>query len=81
MSIKVETFTGVAYWASYLVNGDASGMDDSEIALADKWQESIAPYYVVSIEDDSERFTWHGELYGADCSGVTVCDYICHKSE
>ena len=76
--IKCDEATGVAYWASYLINGDASGMNDSEIALCDAWQKSIEPYYVVGIVEDSERFTWHGELYGADCAGVTVCDYIIH---
>lgn len=81
MTLKVETITGVAYWASYLVNGDATGMEDSEIALCDKWCDSIAPYYVISVEDDSERFTWSGHLYGSDCAGVTVCDYICHSVE
>ncbi len=79
--IESDTFTGVAYWASYLINGDSSGMGDSEIALCDAWHDSLSPWYVVGIVDDSERFTWSGKLYGADCDGVTVCDYIVHKQE
>ncbi len=81
MTIKCEEIDGVAFWASYLINDDCSGMEDSEIELANKWLESIAPYYPVSIVEDSERFTWRGELYGADCAGVTVCTYICHSVE
>ena len=81
MSIKVETFTAVAQWAIYFINDDSSGMEDSETALADAWLESIAPFYPVDIVEDSERFTWSGTLYGTDCSGVTVCDYICHSTE
>lgn len=79
--IKVETFTGLAHWASYFVNGDDSGMEPDEITLADKWAESIAPFVPVYIVEDSERFTWSADLYGADCSGATVCDYICHSTE
>lgn len=79
--IKVETYTAVAFWACYFINGDCSGMEPDEIALADKWLESIAPYYPVCIVDDSERFTWSGLLYGSDRAGVTVCDYNCHSVE
>jgi len=35
--IKVDEITGVAYWASYLINGDDSGIAVEEKALADKW--------------------------------------------
>lgn len=78
MAIKCETITGLAFWACYFINDDCSGMEDPEVELADKWLESIAPFYPVSTVEDSERFTWRAELYGADCSGATVVDYICH---
>ena len=78
MVIKCDTVTGLSHWASYLINDDSSGMEDSEIALCDKWAESLAPWYVVSDVEDSERFTWSAELYGADCAGATVCDYVVH---
>lgn len=81
MAIKCDTVTGLTHWASYLINGDSSGMEDSEIALCDNWQESLEPWYVVSTVDDSERFTWSAELYGADCAGATVCDYVVHCHE
>ncbi len=78
MTIECETITCVEYWSSYFINGDASGLDDDEKKLADAWLESIAPYYPVSVTDDEPWFTWHGELYGADCAGVNVVDYICY---
>jgi len=78
MAIKSDTLTGLAHWASYLINGDSSGMEESEIALCDAWQKSIRPYRVVSTVDDSERFTWSAQLYGANCSSATVCDYVAH---
>ena len=31
--MKIETYTLPAYWASYLINGDASGYSDEEIAV------------------------------------------------
>lgn len=33
--MTTETYTLPAYWASYLINGDASGIEDSEQAQAD----------------------------------------------
>lgn len=78
MAIKVETFTALEHWACYFINDDCSGLEDSDIALADKWLESIAPFYPVATVDDSTRFTWAAQLYGANCSGAYVVDYTCH---
>ena len=33
----VERIHGAAYWASYLINGDASGLDPDEKEAADNW--------------------------------------------
>lgn len=40
---KTETTTRrlPAYWASYLINGDASGMEDDERAEADEYLDSL----------------------------------------
>jgi hypothetical protein len=45
---KFDTITGAAYWASYLINGDASGMADRELALANHW---LASNGVVNVVD------------------------------
>ena len=82
----VSIETGAAHWASYLVNGDSSGLDPQEIELADKWAAALAPAYVVAIADCEEtgqsqdpRFTWHYALHtGADCAGGEVVDYVLH---
>jgi len=81
MTIICDEIDGVAHWASYFINGDDSGLDECDKRLADIWLSSIAPYYPVSTVEGSERFTWSGTLYGADCSGVTVCTYICYSGE
>lgn len=49
-----------AHWASYLVNGDASGLDDKDVELADQFQNDIAPSYVVSCEDDTFLANYKG---------------------
>ncbi len=39
--METLTATGFAYWASYLINGDASGLDDNERACADAFAEYL----------------------------------------
>jgi hypothetical protein len=77
-----------AYWASALVNGDYSGLDDGEAAHVEKIISDLASdgWYVVDVKrnDDSEaeeaRFTWCYQLYNAygDARGGDVLDYIVH---
>lgn len=50
------------YWASYLINGDCSGMDDSDVAACDAWIESIlAEHDCCFAVDVSEPWfsAWH----------------------
>ncbi len=44
MSIDIEatTATAPAYWASYLVNGDASGMNGADEGLARAWETKLS---------------------------------------
>lgn len=57
---------GPAFWASYLVNGDASGLTADEKARADAWlaRESVR---VVSTADDTEWFTNALDIYAPEC--------------
>ena len=41
MSYVTHTFTAPACWAPYWINSDASGLDEAEIAAADKAFDSI----------------------------------------
>jgi len=41
MTLTLETATAPSAWASYLINGDASGLDDGEDKLVDAWLESL----------------------------------------
>ena len=84
------TVTGPAYWASYLINGDASGLEPGEQAKVDAWLEREGIRSVVSDATDPEtgesrepRFTWSMDLYAPElgCQGGDVLDYICDMRE
>lgn len=55
----IETYTLPAYWASYLVNGDASGYTDEEIAEIDTFCKGKG--CCVGCSDDSE-FSWRNDV-------------------
>lgn len=78
MTIETGTITLPVYWASALINGDTSGMDDDEIASMDNYIQDACfneGWRVVDCVEDTERFTWSFNLYGGDCAGGDVCDY------
>jgi hypothetical protein len=87
MSIEVMTVTLPAYWASALINGDASGMDDEEEVLMNAACEALTAdgWYIVDVARDDEGeacepwFSWSYRLYGGDASGGDVLDYIAHR--
>lgn len=80
MSLETITGSAPAYWASYLINGDAGDMSDSDIAQADAFAAWLGGYIVDCTSEESEShpgFTrWHdaaqfGTL-AADCSLYTA---------
>ena len=87
MTIETHEYTLPAYWASYLINGDASGFDIAntpddpdagtrEQLEIDQWLESEGnPHFVDCGE---QYFSWWNE---ATSLGGDVCDYIAHKRE
>lgn len=78
--IEVIEKIGSAYWASYLINGDSSGLEERDIELADKWQAEAEPGYVVSVVDEEAWFSWSYGLYTGDseCAGGDCIGYILH---
>jgi hypothetical protein len=61
----IYTATGAACWASYLINGDASGLRDAERLLADAWRErEIGPNCVI-VCCSQPYFSWNDDL----CTG------------
>ena len=67
---------GSAYWASYLINGDASGIDERNERLADNWLASHNAFEAVDCADESE-FSWrYGDETGDEtCTGGDLLEY------
>lgn len=80
MTIKTFEAVGAAQWASYLINGDASGLEPREVELCDKWLEGL-PGYIVGTEAGEPWFSWSYGLHTGDdsCSGGDCLTYIGHK--
>jgi len=78
MAIETTTATAPEDWASLLVNGDESGYDESEIAAAYAWAESLAPWRVVGMSESVGFMRYHDAAafcpFAADCA-----EYILHK--
>ena len=74
MSAAPNTFTRTApsVWASYLINGDASGIDDADIAAADAF---VAQYGEPMGCTDAGFIHVHDAHHllplGADCQAYT----------
>lgn len=71
---ELVNLTAPSHWASYLINGDASGLEDDEQAQCDAWIESVGLGAPVSCEDAG--FIHHHDAYnvmplGADCQTYT----------
>lgn len=84
MSVRFVVVAGAAAWASYFINGDDSGIDADEKALADAWLENNAVAMPIDThceegEENAEPyFSWSYGLHtGDDCSGGDLLDYVC----
>lgn len=63
--MKTATYTLPAHWACYLINGDASGMDESEVAAVDKFTEDHCLLDALTCTDDEEfKHTHDASDYG-----------------
>lgn len=73
----ITSIPAPAAWASYLVNGDASGLTPEERAQADAWlaREGVR---IVGTEPDAEPyFSWAARILvpELDCTGAEMLDY------
>jgi hypothetical protein len=70
-ALTTETYTAPSSWASYLINGDASGIDDDDQREADAFVESVGAGSPVDCEDVGFiRRPDFGKLAG-DCQRYT----------
>ena len=72
--MTTETYILPAYWASYLINGDDSGISGQDKAECDQWLESNGNPNIVDCGES--YFSWDNE---ATTLGGDVCDYTALK--
>ena len=75
MKRKPDKVIGAASWASYLINGDASGLDDSEVEYCKQWLfAAVGERDVVGCGEP--YFSWYFRLHtGMPFEGGDVCAY------
>lgn len=66
MQIMVDEYEepGKAIWAPYLINGDSSGLHDSDIDECNAWLESISDeaHVVVTLDNENSYFDGHADM-------------------
>jgi hypothetical protein len=80
---RFHTVTGPAYWASYFVNGDASGLTPDERRMADQWLTREGVRIVGAVDDAESRFTNSYQLYdpASVYTSGDVLDYVAEPRE
>lgn len=73
--IKTETYILPAYWASALVNGDFSGMEDRDEQDLNTWLNKVNPGYCVGCSEES-YFAWRNDV---SYLAGDVLEYYFHK--
>lgn len=75
MAIESFTYIAPAFLAPYLVNGDASGMTDQEVAACDAWVESLPGQWCVDASEESVFVRYNDANYffpdAGDCLRYT----------
>jgi hypothetical protein len=76
VSEEVEVFELPVYWASYLINGDATSLEDGEQEVVDAWLKDLVASYeaAVSVVDCSED-QWFSHRNDATNLGGMCCHY------
>jgi hypothetical protein len=71
--MQLATLTAPTAWASYLINGDASGLEDAEVTTINVWLTAEGVGYCVNCTDAG--FLSHHDASGfalaADCQTYT----------
>lgn len=66
-----------AFWAPYLVNGDASGMDDDDVATCDAFLARTfgrKAHVCADVDLEDVYFSWRCDVPGHP--GSDVADYV-----
>ena len=74
MANIVINATAPSAWASYLINGDSSGIDAQELAMANAWLDRLELPFPVSCEDAG--FCWWHDAHVECPLGVYCQEYF-----
>lgn len=69
--------TAPSHWASYLINGDDSGLEIAEKSAADSWIASEGLGLPVSCDDAG--FIWRHDAFGFCPLGADCQTYLFYK--
>lgn len=73
--MKTETYTLPAFWASALVNGDVSGMEDDDERVLIEWLALHPELGGCLMCSEESEFCWHHdatpEVLSCDCLDFT----------
>ena len=76
----MRTVEGSAYWATYLINGDASGMTDDETTECDRWCERELADNEDIVDCGEPFFSWsYGWHTGSKYAGGDLVKYTVIK--
>jgi len=76
------TIKGAAHWASYLINGDASGLTELERVQADAWVDRELSDGGDVVDCGEPYFSWSFGLYtGIPVQGGDLIDYTIIERE
>jgi len=63
-----------AHWASYLINGDASGLTLEERSQCNAYLKAQGIADVIGCDEEA-HFSWSFSLYGGDAEGGDLLNY------
>ncbi len=75
MTRKIFKLTAPSHWASYLINGDASGMSGEDLSQCNGWLEEEFGEAADAVDCEDAGFRWRHDAsrhaLAADCQTYT----------
>jgi hypothetical protein len=74
--IETDTIAAPACWASALINGDCSGLEDDEVNAMNSWLAHLTCNGWQVVDTIGEPFfSWHYNTYGGTAQGGDLLGY------
>lgn len=78
IGVDKQTLIAPEHWASYLINGDASGLEAGDVERVSAWLERERVLNVLTIEGEP-YYTQRLDLHCPEANALagSVLDYVC----